>query len=42
VDADFRGRLGVAARERVVASFSLESVLKEYAGLYERLLPRPR
>ena len=42
VDADFRSRLGAAARERVVASFSLESVLKEYASLYERLLPRPR
>jgi glycosyltransferase involved in cell wall biosynthesis len=41
-DTDFRRKLGVAARKRVVASFSLESVLKEYASLYERLLPRPR
>jgi glycosyltransferase involved in cell wall biosynthesis len=42
VDAGFRSRLGVAARKRVVASFSLESVLKEYTSLYEKLLPQPR
>lgn len=38
--ADFRAKLGVAARERVVASFSLESVLKEYGRLYAQLLPK--
>jgi glycosyltransferase involved in cell wall biosynthesis len=42
VNADFRSSLGGAARERVVAAFSLESVLKEYASLYEKLLPKPR
>ena len=38
-DSQLRARLGVAARERVVASFSLESVLQQYRGLYEKLLP---
>ncbi|HEY0340554.1 MAG TPA: glycosyltransferase family 4 protein [Steroidobacteraceae bacterium] len=42
VDVDFRSRLGIAGRERVVASFSLESVLREYARLYEKLLPKTR
>jgi len=41
-DAGLRSRLGVAARARVVASFSLESVLREYAALYETLLTRQR
>ncbi len=35
---EFRTRLGAAARQRVVDSFSLESVLRQYAGLYEKLL----
>jgi glycosyltransferase involved in cell wall biosynthesis len=38
LDAGFRDRLGAAARERVVASFSLESVLREYAKLYDKFL----
>jgi glycosyltransferase involved in cell wall biosynthesis len=38
----FRASLGTAARERVVGSFSLEAVLRQYAGLYEKLLSRRR
>jgi glycosyltransferase involved in cell wall biosynthesis len=41
-DAEFRVRLGHAARERVVSAFSLEAVLRQYAGLYEKLLPKER
>jgi glycosyltransferase involved in cell wall biosynthesis len=35
---EFRVKLGAAARERVVDSFSLEAVLRQYAALYEKLL----
>jgi glycosyltransferase involved in cell wall biosynthesis len=33
-----RTKLGAAARQRVVDSFSLEAVLRQYASLYEKLL----
>jgi glycosyltransferase involved in cell wall biosynthesis len=39
---EFRTRVGAAARQRVVHSFSLEAVLRQYAGLYEKLLARGR
>jgi glycosyltransferase involved in cell wall biosynthesis len=39
---EFRTRLGAAARQRVVDSFSLEAVLRQYASLYEKLLARRR
>ena len=39
-DAGLRTRLGSAARERVVESFSLASVLKQYATLYAKFLPK--
>ncbi|MDB6091115.1 MAG: hypothetical protein JWN85_3899, partial [Gammaproteobacteria bacterium] len=41
-DASFRARLGAAARQRVVDSFSLESVLRQYATLYDKLLASGR
>lgn len=37
-DAQLRARLGMAARARVVEGFSLDSVLRQYAGIYARLL----
>jgi glycosyltransferase involved in cell wall biosynthesis/predicted ATP-grasp superfamily ATP-dependent carboligase len=37
-DPGFRAKLGAAARERVIEEFSLESVLRQYAQLYNRLL----
>jgi len=37
---ELRTKLGAAARVRVVESFSLESVLRQYAGLYAKLLSR--
>ena len=36
--AERRAALGAAARERVVESFSLEAVLRQYAQLYDELL----
>ena len=39
-DAGFRARLGSAARGRVVESFSLNSVLRQYATLYAKFLPK--
>jgi glycosyltransferase involved in cell wall biosynthesis len=36
--AEHRARLGTAARKRVVTSFSLEAVLRQYAALYDELL----
>jgi glycosyltransferase involved in cell wall biosynthesis len=37
-DAELRSRMGTAGRARVVDSFSLEAVLREYAGLYDKFL----
>jgi glycosyltransferase involved in cell wall biosynthesis len=39
-DTALRARLGAAARQTVVSSFSLESVLAQYAALYDKLLVR--
>ena len=41
-DADLRGRMGRAARDRAVAEFGISRMVREYEALYERVARRGR